>query len=171
MNNLKEIPGFSNYLADAEGNIYAKNYMRQKGNLKKMSPILSKRGYYKNQLVNDEGKSKQVKFHRLVMFAFNGISDLHVNHINGIKTDNRLENLEYCTHSENMKHGFKIGLINNTGENNGQSKLSTEDIVYIKKAFLNSYIGLIKDLMLKYNVCRNTISDIKYNRTWKHVTI
>lgn len=64
-----------------------------------------------NQVTFYNGKyKKRYKVHRLVMLAFIGNSDLQVNHINGIKSDNRLSNLEYVTQSENMKHAYKIGL-------------------------------------------------------------
>lgn len=49
--------------------------------------------------------------HRLVVATFLGESDKHVNHINGDKTDNRLENLEYVTASENVQHAHDTGLI------------------------------------------------------------
>lgn len=51
---------------------------------------------------------KVYKIHRLVMFAFVWENKLQVNHKNWIKSDNRLENLEYCTASQNIKHAFDV---------------------------------------------------------------
>jgi hypothetical protein len=56
------------------------------------------------------GRSRGFLVHRLVMELFMGPSSLHVNHKNGIKADNRLENLEYVSPQENNKHAWETGL-------------------------------------------------------------
>jgi len=77
---------------------------------------LDNRGYMRVSL-----HSGGVKFdrtvHRLVMEAFVGFrgEGMTVNHKNGIKTDNRLSNLEYCTLADNIRHGHKMGLYANCG--------------------------------------------------------
>lgn len=67
-------------------------------------------GYMKARLYKDT-QQKTYQLHRLVMKAFVGECDLEVNHIDGNPKNNHLTNLEYCTHSENISHAYKIGLI------------------------------------------------------------
>lgn len=67
---------------------------------------------YKVVCLHRDGKNKHPTVHRLVLIAFSGgdAPPLQVNHINGIKSDNRLTNLEWVTASQNRKHAYAIGL-------------------------------------------------------------
>lgn len=78
-----------------------------------LEPSIRKDGY-KSVLLSKDGKKMSIRIHRLVAQYFLGNSEgkPDVNHINGIKHDNRVENLEWCTKEENMTHASENGLLN-----------------------------------------------------------
>lgn len=116
MNARKPIPGFEgSYEADDLGDIWsvARVLRRKDGSdyrvrARKLSPKLTKTGYSAVSLWVGGRHTTQL-VHRLVLSAFTGQSQpasVQVNHINGIKTDNRVGNLEWCTAKENTAHAY-----------------------------------------------------------------
>ena len=163
----KVIPGYENYEIDTNGNVWS--FYSNVWTKRKLDK--HRQGYLRVELCSN-GKCRKFLVHRLVMLAFNGESDLTVNHINGIKDDNRLENLEYCTQSENSKHAFKIGLkVAMKGEINPMCKLTDEDVKEIKRELLNYKLGMYKVLSERYGVTKENIGMIRRNKTWKHIKI
>lgn len=109
----------------------------------------------------------QVSVHRLVALHFieNPENKPQVNHKNGIKTDNRVDNLEWCTTFENRQHAFDTGLQKAIkGEKHYISKLTEKDVLDIRKSSL-----LQRELSLIYGVHRVCISQVKLRKTWKHI--
>ena len=80
-----------------------------------LKPVKDKYGYYHITLCKEKEKNKSRQIHRLVAETFipNLQNKPQINHINGIKTDNRIENLEWVTAKENTQHMLKLGLKKN----------------------------------------------------------
>jgi DNA-binding XRE family transcriptional regulator len=132
-----------------------------------INPQIDK-GYFRVNLYKN-GKLKRIAVHRLVAIAFipNQEEKPQVNHINGIKTDNRLENLEWVTLSENMIHAYKENLLVRKGEKHTQNKLSVSNVIEIRNLLSQ---GVKQDeIAKKYGVIRQTISCIKIGKSWNHI--
>lgn len=124
-------------------------------------------GYVK-RVLSKEGKMYFFTEHRLVAIAFidNPNNKATVNHKNGIKTDNRVENLEWHTNSENMSHAIETGLKDHKGIKHHKCKLTEEQVLEIRKiGFSQTRTALSK----KYGVCRNNILGIIRGNNWKHI--
>jgi hypothetical protein len=131
-------------------------------------PNITQSGYMQVILAKRHEKQRAVRVHRMVMEVFYGRSDLQVNHIDGNKFNNCLNNLEYCTAKENIAHAKNLGLVNNSGEKNNLSKLTEQQVLEIRRNIKNktkSQRAMAKD----YGVHYQTINDISTRRTWDHL--
>lgn len=133
---------------------------------------------YRRLSLNRNGIAIKYSIHRLVAAAFipNIENKKEVNHINGIKDDNRVENLEWATQSENMQHGYKNGLCRNGRTLNDCRKSNKPILQYDKQNnFITEYptvgaasrsIG-IKNSNTSISRCANGRRPSAYGFIWK----
>lgn len=125
LDGFKPIPGFSDYMVNDKGVVYSKI------SKKILNVTKDYKGYYVTSIFNDNRVRKTKKIHHLVLMAFkpndyklittdfknNHNPDGKVystNHIDGVKTNNSLDNLEVVTHSDNVRHAVDTGLVSTT---------------------------------------------------------
>ena len=156
---FKECPKNNKYLVTPCG------LVANKTTRKILKPVINTKGY-----IQMDGPGK---IHRCVAEAFiPNINDKpQVNHIDGVKTNNNVENLEWATNAENAKHKKENNLgktvnvkLAATGSNNTQSKLDETIVGFIRSTSLSS-----SELSSIFEVSKATINDVRSKRTWKHI--
>jgi hypothetical protein len=165
----KDIEGFSEYEVSDHGRIKSLRPRKSRRISAISNPIIMKQinchGYLRVGLDN-----RKKYIHRLIAKAFipNPENKPFINHKNGVKVDNRIENLEWVTSKENTLHAWENGLINTIGEYHPNSRLSEEDVKFIYQYPRERGYG--NYLAKKYKVTRSQISLIIKKKIWTHVT-
>ena len=152
VSNFGRVKGLNRYKKARNGSI-------SKTKERIMAQTTTKKGYLKCKL-SKENISKNIPVHRLVATSFleNIQNKPQINHIDGNKKNNNLNNLEWCTGKENVKHAIDKVLRKKIPK----AIITMENAREIRKSNL-SYFELIKI----YGITKATIYDIKTNRTWK----
>lgn len=132
-----------------------------------MRAARTNKGYWKIVLCR-EGRSHTKLVHRLVAAAFipNPKNLPEVNHRTGIKTDNRLGNLEWADRQTNSQHACDSGLAP-VGERHHRARLTADDVRKIRKEYADGETGMA--LSKTYGVSFTNIYNILRREAWKHV--
>lgn len=159
----KDVPGWEDYIqASRDGRIFSKRSNQERK--------LQGTRDYKWIKVWRDGKFHQIFVHRAVALTFIGPSNgMVINHKDGNKINNSVDNLEWVSQSDNMKHAYRSGL-KGVGESHGMSVL-TEDIVReSRKLFIKgSRTYGVSALARKFNVNGATLDAAINYKTWRHI--
>lgn len=141
----------------------------RKGGLKKQTP--SKKGYMTIKVTNSFSEPKRLSVHRVVIQSFLKTTGdgLQINHIDGVKTNNELNNLEFVTLQQNIEHA-KINNLMARGENVGCSVLNEEQVLWIRKNHIpKCRQNGTRAMARKFGVNHKTISLLIHKKTWSHI--
>lgn len=125
---------------------------------------------YVSVLLCKYNKYKTISVHRLVAAHFIPTYNptLQVNHLDGNKSNNRVENLEWVDAKRNIQHAIENKLRNDLGSNNKNAKLNEQDIFFIRACHENKMCTR-QELAIKFNVHKNYITLIINKKRWKHI--
>ena len=155
---MKPVNYLGRYLVYPNGKIYSIWYKRF------VKEILTTNGYCKFDICINNKKTTSL-VHRIVAECWieNVDNKLEVNHINGIKSDNRIENLEWCTRTENNRHAWKTGL----SKSSEKQRLSASKLVLNTQTgiFYNSAKEASKTIGMKYSTFKNKLNNYHPNDT------
>jgi len=146
---------------------------RQNKKGKKLKGKLSINGYHQISITINR-KRFFILSHNIIWIFYNGLykEGLTINHKDGIKINNDIDNLELLTARDNQLHAIKLGLQKPMcGEKNGCSKLTKKDVIFIRNNFkrINSKRSNIRYLSNMFNVDYNEIYKIVTNKRWRHI--
>ena len=170
----KKVKGYEDlYDVSSLGRIWSRTrpntlgYIRQ-GRFRKFRVNLY--GYCQLLLCDLDGVRKTFLVHRLVAAAFIGScpKSKEVNHKNGVKTDNRVTNLEYVTHAKNTQHAYDNGLIDHyKGEGHWKAELNVGIVRIIRRLHKEMSFPEIGRV---FNTTTQNVYMICSGKNWKHVT-
>lgn len=165
MEEWRQVEGFESYYVSNMGRVYNTLTKRFIGNKN------SDKYGYKRVKLSKLGARKPIDVHRLVAETFipNPLNLKCVNHKDGNKENNTVDNLEWCTYSDNNKHAIKMGLTNHPkGEDIKISKLKESDIRFIRENYKpNSKEYNYRKLAQRFGVSKRTIYNCVKGIIWK----
>lgn len=115
------------------------------------------------------GKTKSVLVNRIVALRYipNPLNLPEVNHIDGVKAHNAVENLEWASRSDQERHAFATGLKSTRGSQNSNAKLTSSQVLEIRQKAKDGRPN--PELAKEYGVAASTIRGIVERITWSHL--
>lgn len=157
---------FSGYWVSNFGNVQNRN--RHHKNIKLECKKYTTQGYAATWMRREDSIAKLVKNHRLVAKAFIlGDTSLTVNHKNGIRNDNRAENLEWLSFADNERHARKVLGKRLFGEKASRSKLLNEDVIEVRILGMSGMLQ--KDIAIAKRISQAQVSRILLKQNWSHL--
>lgn len=156
----KPVVGFPQYEVSSRGSV--RNRQRRK-----LLKSHCNHGGYPMVCIYNDGVGVTTAVHRIVALAHLGLrpDGLTINHKDGNKLNNNVENLEYVTSRANREHAIEHGLWG-FGEKNGLAKLTEDDVRTIRS--LHGTIPLYR-IAQQFDVTRQNVSSIVKRKTWGHI--
>lgn len=159
----KDITGYEGkYQVSTSGSI--RNIL--KNNQLKPSP--DTKGYTRVNLWKD-GSYKTKKIHRLVaeVFLKNDNDYAQVNHIDGDKSNNNIDNLEWCDQSYNIKHAYANNLLSKKGTKNARATIDEKTAIDIKNMLLGNLTH--REIADIFQVSIHVVANIKNKKAWAYL--
>ncbi len=145
------------------------NYMTRRGKIFKIRFKHNRR--YMTIRLSKNRHVLSTPVHRIIAMTFipNPNNKPQVNHINGIKTDNRVENLSWVNNSENVLHAIDSGLMKYAvGESHGSAVFTESDVLKIRELHASKKYNMV-EIGRMFNTNNSRICEIVSRKTWKHI--
>jgi len=162
---MKDIAGYGgNYAATTDGQIWSHHSKRC------LKLRIGRCGYLEAELYcPSKRRTVQRAVHRLIAEAYlSKVAGFDVNHINGIKTDNRPDNLEYKSRGANIAHAVRLGLMPQ-GEKHWRHRLTESVVREIRRRHSDHQFESYRKLAAEFNIDVGHLCLIITRKAWKHI--
>ena len=156
---VREIEGSESYFISACGRAFSTKQKK----VKELKLHLTTNGY-PHIIISKGSERKSVLVHKIVLTTYGGPrpEGMQVGHLNGIKTDNRIENLKWVTIRENSIHTFAHGTMH-------CAKLTHDQVIEVKRLLRDGVSGA--EVGRRFGLKKHSVSEIKTGKHWSFINI